>query len=145
MAARAGVAQFTEQVADFRIANIPVGAAVTMTVGMGIGDTLKGFMARWVPPMWSGLILAAVLPNIKFLKDILGDRTVELMSLGILADTVNDQFALQQKTSNLLAGFIKPGATVVSASPPRIVQGNVIRQAEAVVQGTDPYAQVFGR
>ena len=108
-------------VTQFKVANLQVGKAATLVVAMGVGDVVKALTTKVsggkVPQWVGGLLLAYALANIKQVRNILGPDLAELAALGILADSIDDQADLQQKTANWLAKLFKLGV-VVSASPP---------------------------
>ena len=111
----------------FEIAKIPLGKAVVLAGGMGVGDFLKALTHRLSGgrlPQWAtGLAVAWALQNVKQLRDLVGPDTAELVSLVIVADTLNDQLDIQRRTANLLASFMPGRLGVVSNSPPVLMPG----------------------
>lgn len=124
------MAGIAEQITKFEVASLPIGKALALSAGMGVGDVLKAVVRQWgVPPLATGLVAAWALVNIKMVRDLLGPATSELVAAGILADTINDQFRIQENTSNLLAGLF--GSRVVSQSPPRLLNAGAPRNPNA--------------
>jgi len=139
--ARGAIATAIEPIAKFEIMDAPVGKAIVMTAGMGVFDALKGFLRQWIPPIASGLLIGIALPQVGFVKRMLGPTATELLSLAVIADTINDQFALQQKVGDWVAGIVKPGSRVISTSPPRIVSA----QPRVQSIGGNQYAAILGQ
>jgi len=109
-------------ISSFEIAKIPVGQAAVLSVGMGVGDVIKAVAAQFAPAnggmsqMFAGLATAWALNNLKMVRDLIGADLARLVSLAIVADTINDQVNLQANTANFIAGLT--GGRVVSQSPP---------------------------
>ena len=136
------MAAITEQVTKFEALNVPIGKAVALTVGMGLGDVVKAVVRQWnIPPLWTGIGLAWALLNVRQIKSLLGPETTEIVAAGILADTINDEFRIQEQTANLLAGFF--GQRVVSNSPPVLNGRNVVSNAAPAGARTDIYRGIF--
>ena len=117
----AGVATgVVRPVMQAKIADIPVGKAAVLVAAMGVGDVGKALVHRVsggkLPQWLTGLILAWGLTNTKMIRNFLGADVAELAALAIVADTINDQFNLRQRTSDILSGLF--GGTTVSSSPP---------------------------
>lgn len=136
--------QLTEQLTKFEALNTPVGKAVMLTVGIGVGDVVKASLRQVnVPPLWGGLLLAWGLLNVKQVSQMLGPETAEIVAAGILADTINDEFKIQEQTSNLLAGLF--GRRVVSQSPPVLTNQTTV-PGNKVLAGSgssDRYGSIF--
>ena len=117
MAAALSVSKFTDGLTR---AYPPVGAAVSLTVGMGLGNVLKGLTNKFgVDPLISGGLVAFGIA--RFGGGILGHDTANLWAAGILAQTINDRMNVSGMVSNAFAGLA--GGRIVTASPPRFVTG----------------------
>jgi len=111
-------------VVSFEVAKVPVGQGAALAVGMGIGDVVKALAATFTPSgqapgmvqLIAGIGLAWGLNNVKQVKNLIGADLARLISLAIVADTLNDHANLQQRTSDMIAGLT--GGRVVSNSPP---------------------------
>jgi len=107
-------------ITQFKVADVPVGKAITLSAAMGIGDVIKALVARFsggkVPPIATGALLAWAMVNQKGLKNMLGADIAELSALAILADTLDDQVNVRQRTSDFLSRFF--GGQTISKSPP---------------------------
>ena len=149
MAAAMSLQAVMKPLKTMEFAKIPVGKAAIFTVAMGLGDFIKAatftMSGGRVPQMAVGLLVAWALMNVKMLKNVLGPDVSELAALGVVADTINDQFAIRERTANLLSGFLPGGPGVVSKSPPVLVRGRGRPVTQRMTGRTDIYGSLFGR
>ena len=150
MATGFGLQALVRPIKGIEFANIPIGRAVIFTGAMGVGDVLKALVFSLsggrVPQIMTGLAASWALVNVKMIKNLLGPDIAELAALGIMADTINDQFALREQVSNLLSRFLPGAPAVVSKSPPVLVagRGRPVTGRNVAARG-DIYSSLFGR
>ena len=132
-----GIEGALRPVTKMEVVGLPIGKAAVLTVAMGVGDVGKALAYKLsgnkVPQWLTGLGLAWAVVNIKGIKNLLGPEVAELVALGIIADSLDDQIDLRNRTSTFLGNLF--GQQVVSKSPPVMTPRDVARKNIDQVMG----------
>jgi len=106
-----------EQVSEFQIADLPIGAVAAGAAVGGAGDAIAGVVSGFVPqaPTW------AVKGGLAFLtarygKGILGKGASQVGALFLSYDAVQELFNIRASVSNIITGIT---GKIVRRSPPR--------------------------
>lgn len=118
------IAETIEKGTKFSPANIPVGNALGLIAGVGLGGGLNEIVKSFLPVemrrlggVGTGLGIAWLVQNLPFFRKILGTAGVDALAIGVLFHAIESTFFLQGRISSAVSGVVLSRRTVATARP----------------------------
>ncbi len=129
--------RFTSTIKNLKIANIPVGDAILLLIGLGVNEAIVPTVARLIrlgnlpSVVGAGLGIIAKMPAV---ERFLGPTLANVLSATAIAEGIDEQFNVRAKTEAVLSKFLPGGVATAGVETSGVEETAKLGQAEVSEQ-----------